>query len=305
MISAPFSKDCLPLGFGCAWLCGGRQTARSLRLIETAYDAGIRYFDTARMYGAGEAEKVLGRFLPEHRHDIIVASKAGILPWPGVRLRRWTQRAVRFVKPDTPPVSYYRFGAFDIPSLKKSVETSLRKLRADRLDALLLHEVDAPDLADGAVIALLEDLRAAGKIGCYGLASTRDQTQRLIASYGERVSVVQVASTVLEDGLAPLGARGRFLTVTHTILAGALDKIIRRLAADAAFRERWTALTDVDPSSREDVAALLLAEALDANQGGVVLFSSTAPARIEAAMRVARDKPFTPGQIASLRGLVA
>ena len=40
------------------WLRGGKQTASSLRLVETAYEVGIRYFDVARMYASGEAEGV-------------------------------------------------------------------------------------------------------------------------------------------------------------------------------------------------------------------------------------------------------
>jgi D-threo-aldose 1-dehydrogenase len=306
LIGSPFSQDFLPLGFGCAWLSGGRWTARSLRLIEAAHDAGIRYFDTARMYGSGEAEEVLGRFLPKRHEDIIVTSKAGILPRPHGRLRRWARRGARLIKPDRAAASWrddYRFGMFDTPGLRKSVETSLRKLRTDRLDALLLHEVDTPDLADGAVMTMLEDLRKAGMVGSYGFASTRDQTRRLVAEYGGRVSIVQTASTVLEDGLAPLGDRGRFLTITHTVLAGALEKIAARLAADGAFSRQWTALTGVDSANREAIAELLLAEALDANQNGIVLFSSTSPARIKAAARVARERPYAPQQIAGLREL--
>ena len=62
---------------------------------------------------------------------------------------------------------------------------------------------------------------------------------------------------------------------------------------------------DPDPASREGVAELLLAEALQANRDGIVLFSSTSPARIAAAARVARDRPFTQDQIAGLRKLAA
>jgi aryl-alcohol dehydrogenase-like predicted oxidoreductase len=129
-----------------------------------------------------------------------------------------------------------RFGVFDIPALRKSLETSLRALRMERLDALLLHEVDEHDLSDGTVMAWLEDLRMAGKIGSYGIASTGAQTQRLVVRYRERLPIVQTASTVLENGLATLGKRGHFFTITHSVLAGALQEIWQGLIADAAFR---------------------------------------------------------------------
>jgi aryl-alcohol dehydrogenase-like predicted oxidoreductase len=181
----------------------------------------------------------------------------------------------------------------------------LRELRTDHLDALLLHEVDTSHLADGSVMALLEKLRDAGKIGSFGFASTREQTDRLVTKYGARVPIVQTASTVLKDGLAPLANRGTFITITHSVLADALKDIVDRLAQDDAFRRRWVTLTGLDPASRESVAELLLAEALDANRGGIVLFSTTSPARIAAAARVARDRPYSPDQIAGLRELAA
>jgi aryl-alcohol dehydrogenase-like predicted oxidoreductase len=60
--------------------------AGRLRLLETAWDAGIRHFDTAPLYGQGEAELVLGRFLRTRRDTVSLTSKFGLLPashpWP-------------------------------------------------------------------------------------------------------------------------------------------------------------------------------------------------------------------------------
>jgi len=54
--------------------------AGRLRLLETAWDAGIRHFDTAPLYGQGEAETVLGRFLRNRRETLSLTSKFGLLP---------------------------------------------------------------------------------------------------------------------------------------------------------------------------------------------------------------------------------
>ncbi len=51
------------LGFGCGDLYGGASRAQSVRLIETALDQGIQYFDLARLYGNGSAEAVMGSIL--------------------------------------------------------------------------------------------------------------------------------------------------------------------------------------------------------------------------------------------------
>src|ERR1700734_2088316 len=68
------------LGFGNGGLIHDVSRADSLRLLEVAYDSGLTYFDTARMYGFGCAEALLGDLLAGRRDRIIVASKAGILP---------------------------------------------------------------------------------------------------------------------------------------------------------------------------------------------------------------------------------
>ncbi len=299
----------LRLGFGCARLRGGRWGAASRQLLEAAYDSGIRYFDTARMYGEGEAEGILGRFLGARRRAVFVASKAGVMPPSGVMANRWPRRAANLVGLALPALAPRpagpRFGMFDPAIVRKSVHTSLRMLRTDHLDALLLHEVDAADLADGVVMTTLDGLAAAGKIGLVGVASTPAQTRRIVPCRGGCFRAVQVASTVLEDGLAPLGDRRGFLTITHSVLAGCLERIVVRLTADRAFRDRWIDQIAVDPASRDAVAELLLAEALDANRDGVVLFSSASPARIARAARIARERPFAAGQIANLRTLLA
>ena len=59
---------------------GSISRRESLRLLEAAFDAGIRHFDVAPMYGYGEAEGCLGEFLQRHRADVTVTTKYGIPP---------------------------------------------------------------------------------------------------------------------------------------------------------------------------------------------------------------------------------
>ena len=68
------------LGFGCASIMGATNRRDSLKLLETAYDAGIRHFDVAPMYGYGEAESCLGEFLQRHPGQITITTKYGIPP---------------------------------------------------------------------------------------------------------------------------------------------------------------------------------------------------------------------------------
>ena len=69
------------LGFGTSGIMGAALTSRGrLRLLDAAFDAGIRHFDTAPLYGLGLAEEVLGRFARRCRGDITLTTKFGLEP---------------------------------------------------------------------------------------------------------------------------------------------------------------------------------------------------------------------------------
>ena len=66
------------LGFGCAQLMRISSTKHRQRILHAAYDAGIRHFDVARMYGLGAAEGELGQFAQSKRDQLVLATKFGI-----------------------------------------------------------------------------------------------------------------------------------------------------------------------------------------------------------------------------------
>src|SRR5947209_18236948 len=68
------------LGFGCSSLMGAQGKKESLALLEAAYDAGVRHFDVAPLYGFGQAEGCLGEFLAGRRGEVTVTTKYGIPP---------------------------------------------------------------------------------------------------------------------------------------------------------------------------------------------------------------------------------
>ena len=67
------------VGFGCSSLTG-TSPSNANRVLQTAFDAGVRHFDTARYYGYGEGEGILGRFLKSRRSDVTITTKFGIEP---------------------------------------------------------------------------------------------------------------------------------------------------------------------------------------------------------------------------------
>ena len=196
-------------GYGTAALGRSLTRRERVRLLEAAYDAGIRYFDTAPLYGAGAAEEALGRFLRGGK-DVAVATKVGIVPpgLAGLALRR-------------PAIG----GRFTPADIRTQLEGSLRRLRLERVDVVLLHEVDPADAA--AALDTLDLLRDEGKLVDAGIATGAAQAAAIVAT---RVpDVVQLAAGAAVD------ARGARL-VLHSALAGKVgttpaQELLRAVAA--------------------------------------------------------------------------
>ena len=74
------------IGLGC-WQLGADwgpvSDAEASRILETAVDRGVTFFDTADVYGAGRSESLLGQFLRQHKADVFVATKVGRRNYPG------------------------------------------------------------------------------------------------------------------------------------------------------------------------------------------------------------------------------
>ena len=125
----------------------------ALETVRRSYENGIRFFDTAPLYGAGDAERRLGealRGIP--RDEVVIETKVGRIVRP--------DRSIYF--------DYSRDGVM------KSLEDSLERLGMDRVDILLVHdpdyenaEVHYKQAMDEAFPALV-DLRAQGVIGAVG-----------------------------------------------------------------------------------------------------------------------------------------
>src|SRR5947207_2157953 len=86
------------LGFGCGSVMGRVGKSDSLRAMGAAWDAGITLFDTARSYGFGEAEAVLGQFLRGKRDQAVIATKFGIAAQPLSPVKRIALPIVRVAK---------------------------------------------------------------------------------------------------------------------------------------------------------------------------------------------------------------
>lgn len=139
------------LGLG-AWQLGvnagwrNMEESEAIRMVHTALDAGVNFFDTAPNYGAGTSELRLGKALKgQDRSKLVINSKFGHTVEGGLD--------------------------FSIDAIRASVEGSLRRLQLDYLDSVIFHNPPREYL-DGKAAAshyeLLDQLVEEGKIKAYG-----------------------------------------------------------------------------------------------------------------------------------------
>lgn len=167
------------LGFGCAPLMGRVGRADSIQALAAAEDAGINFFDTARSYGYGESEGLLGTFLKGRRHKAVICTKFGILPtrggwkqkvkplaqaairvFPGLRKHARKQAAGQSVS-----------GQFSLSVLRESFETSLRELQTDYVDMLIMHAAPMSVLDQDDLLEAMQRLVESGKVRMAGISA--------------------------------------------------------------------------------------------------------------------------------------
>lgn len=168
------------LGFGCAALLGRSGRSESLRALNAAWEEGIRFFDTARSYGYGESEALVGEFLRGRREQAVIATKFGILPAPQAKWKQVAKIAVRQVLAVAPwargivrkgIAGQFSHNEFTVAVLQQSINESLRKLGTDYVDFLLMHSAPASVLEQEELLEALGRLVEAGKVRVAGLSS--------------------------------------------------------------------------------------------------------------------------------------
>ncbi|MCD2469071.1 aldo/keto reductase [Streptomyces sp. MBT42] len=184
------------------------------RTLSTAWDRGIRSFDTAPHYGLGLSERRLGAFLRDRPRDTYtVSTKVGrlLVPDPGAT---GDDLAHGFAV----PAAYRRVWDFGADGIRRGLEESLERLGLDRVDTVYLHDPD--DHADQALreaYPALERLRAEGVVRAIGVGMNQTAIPTRFVTETD-IDVVLLAGryTLLDrSGLAELlpAARRRGVSV--------------------------------------------------------------------------------------------
>lgn len=154
------------LGLGCAALGNLYEVvaaADAFGAVHAAYEAGVRWFDTAPLYGHGLSEVRLGEALAAlPRDEVVLCSKVGRLLVPAAQRRPDT--IFRDVPAVDPVFDFGRDGVL------RSIDESLQRLGVDRLDVVHVHDPDQHEsqALESAFPALLElrDQGVIGRVGC-------------------------------------------------------------------------------------------------------------------------------------------
>ena len=171
--------------------------------VDAAWDAGVRYFDTAPHYGLGLSERRLGAALRDRpRSEFTISTKVGRLLVPNPSPNGSDLLPGGFAVPDT----LTRVFDFSRDGVLRSLESSLDRLGLDRIDIALIHDPDdhLDDALTRAVPALLE-LRDQGVVGAVGAGmNTVPPLLRFVAESDLDVVMVAGRWTLLDRTAAPL-----------------------------------------------------------------------------------------------------
>jgi D-threo-aldose 1-dehydrogenase len=204
--------------------------------VGAAWDAGIRYFDTAPHYGLGLSETRLGAALQAYpRDEFVVSTKVGrmLVPNPGHEHEQDTEGFAV-------PAATKRQWDFSADGVRRSLDASLERLGLDRVDIVYLHDPDdfSDEAASGAIPALIE-LREQGVIGAVGAGMNQSaMLARFVAEHDIDLVMCAGRYTLLEQSAAqdllPIAQeRGVEVVVAGVYNSGLLSR--RRATADAPY----------------------------------------------------------------------
>jgi len=220
-------KDKLPgvLGFGTAPLGNMFRDipeAEALATVEAAWDAGVRYFDTAPFYGAGLSEIRLGEALQQYnRDDYVLSSKVGrvILDEVDNSARDLGEKSGVFEH----GLRNRIVNDYSADATLRSIEDSLKRLKTDRLDIVWIHDI-AQDFYGDQWLQYFEQART----GAFKVL-TRLREEGVIKAWGLGVNRVEPIELTLD--LEEAQPDGMLLAGRYTLLDH--ERALQRVMASA------------------------------------------------------------------------
>lgn len=157
-------------------------TDQAAKAIDTAYDCGINYIDSADIYGRGDSEKIFGAALKKtsvKREDLFIQSKGAIVP-------------------------HERYD-FSKEHITQAVDGILQRLDIDYLDSFLLHRPD-PLMEPDEVADVFDTLQREGKVRHFGVSNFNPQQFMLLQeSLNQRLLINQLQFGLMHTNMIDHG----------------------------------------------------------------------------------------------------
>ena len=271
------------LGFGCTKLTHNNNERLAISNLETAYDVGITYFDTARLYGFGRAETILGKFIKNKRDKVTVCSKVGLIPrelpaFLNLRminlvragLNKLSSIKEKFVDATNGLSSEM---VFSPQEAEESLNRSLKELQTDYIDYLLLHEYNFQTANRDEVIVFLQKMKTKGKIKSFGIGSDYRKLPQDLNKIDPAYKMIQFESNILNPVINSFSKNNNQLISIHSIFKDIMS-MSSKLNASPKLLKTCNEILGVDLKDRQNLAAIFLEAAKKLNPDGVVLFTS-------------------------------
>ncbi|MDQ2925603.1 MAG: aldo/keto reductase, partial [Acidobacteriota bacterium] len=268
-------------------------------------------------YGFGASEGLLGQFLQGRRDKVIVCTKFGILPVA----RNWKQlvkpvarAAIRLVPSlrqaaQRQAANQFNANQFSLATLQLSFDTSLRQLRTDYVDMLLMHEPPVSVFAQEDLLEALARLVEQGKVRMAGIAAESDVVESVFAQRPVVLRCAQFAVNLSNIAITAQTAQQRdlFMVANHpfggpTGVDGTRERIAALAASpklSAALRKK---LTSDDP---QVVPEVVFNTVLDATGISAVIPAMLQPEHIHANIRAIESCRFTSAELSEIRAALS
>jgi len=188
-----------PIALGCMSL--PEPYAEAEKILQSAIDSGITFFDTADLYQKGKNEENIGKAFRSKRSDLILATKVGNQWNPEGKSWSWNPRKEYILK---------------------VVEQSLKRLQTDYLDLYQLHGGTLEDPWEETLEAF-ELLKSQGKIRAFGISSIRPNVIRKVMAMNPPATIMMQYSPLdrrPEETVFPILEE----TATRVLVRGSLAK---------------------------------------------------------------------------------
>ncbi|BCJ86901.1 aldo/keto reductase [Effusibacillus dendaii] len=215
----------------------------SIRIIHQALDQGVNFIDTANIYSGSESERIIGEALTGRRHEVVLATKAGLVQNDG---------------PNGKGSSRYH--------IMQEIEGSLKRLKTDYIDLYQIHSFDPNTLLE-ETLRTLDDLVRSGKVRYIGasnyaaweLMKALATSDRLnLSRYVSIQPCYSLADRTIEQELVPLCLDQGIGVIPYFPLAGGI--LTGKYAAGSASPAGSRADKDPNFAKRLDAERIQLGE---------------------------------------------